>query len=177
MSATLRYDIGQQLGMAIQISYPSLFAALKMEPMSRWGGIGNPRWHGYTFALKLPADIETLYMLIGSLEEIGDNIFHNGTVANSCRLLQKKLSISVGLPWECFIDQPHPDEQAFLDCLNEEPGRLDTWGAYADWLQEHDDPRGTLISAWMNPKKAMKVKYGLPLMADPEKRRRMEGFQ
>lgn len=77
----------------------------------------------------------------------------------------------LGLP--PHADAPTPGDEPFLLAIAEAPGDLANWTVYADWLQEQSDKavvrRGLTIAGWLGPK-AMKVKYGLPVLARPDNR-------
>jgi uncharacterized protein (TIGR02996 family) len=87
----------------------------------------------------------------------------NNRQCRPAHTLAAKLTVSFGLPYNEFLGPICSEEKGFLKSVNETPEDLTTWSAYSDWLVEHNDPRGTVIAEWLDPKKAMKVKYGIPV--------------
>lgn len=165
MSATLRYDIGQGISFALSNASPGLLAEFGCMPASRWGGVHKSRFECLTFAVKLPSQIVlAVDLLLATIRAQRSEFSTDGTALNSCRTLEKKLRQSLGLP-----KGTSAEERPFVDAIME-GGDLTDWLVYADWLQERCDPRGDLIRAWSDPKKAIKVKYGIPVMArnDPK---------
>jgi uncharacterized protein (TIGR02996 family) len=167
MSATLRYDIGAEAGAELYAFDMDLFDKLSWGPTDRYAGIHKQRWRCYTFAVKLPKQSAEAVDVLRLL----DDRMWSGQVRKSCWALFNKLATSLGLPafWRPDIqDIDAPRQWPFLVAIGESPGDLVNWSAYSDWLQEQSDEelqrRGELIAGWLGPK-AIKVKYGVPLLA------------
>jgi uncharacterized protein (TIGR02996 family) len=56
---------------------------------------------------------------------------------------------------------PHDEDRAFLRAILEDPADLTAWLVYADWLDEHDDPRGEYVR--------LEVRRGELPETDPER--------
>jgi uncharacterized protein (TIGR02996 family) len=178
MSATLRYDIPRKLANAIIARTPGLAVLVGMRETLRWAGVrrGGNTAEVATFAVKLPKQIAAAWELIRMLECDGDVAVIRGAIT-----VRDKLALSIGLNVDhctnpnIFPEIDEVEEEAFFDAIKETPGDLATWSAYSDWLQEQDREsmqlRGRLIAGWLG-KKAIKVKYGIPVMVRPETLRR-----
>lgn len=198
MSATLRYDIGQGAAdvlnrydggiLTAALTYadgsfkPSLLAALGAKQVNRWAGIrrGGATNQVVTFACKLPSQVGLTYELMhraywlardhrmlptSVLPQVIDRV-----AKRSLAMFDQKLSLSLGLGHPVTLDG---EEAGFVDAIRDDPNDLANWSAYADWLQERPNDekmnvRGRVIAGWLGPK-ALKVKYGVPVIAQPEK--------
>jgi uncharacterized protein (TIGR02996 family) len=160
MSATLRHDIPQVLKTAIG-KRSDVLSTLGAYEAGRWAGVHRGYNKITTFAIKLPAQIGAGYELLKMLSLLCD-IGTSGVHAPAWTL-QRKLIVSFGLPYNEFFGQPCSDEQSFLTSIDKEPANIATWSAYSDWMVEHGDVRGTVIAEWLDPKKAVKTKYGIPV--------------
>lgn len=157
--------------------------------VDRWAGVrrGGNTNHVVTLAVKLPAQIELGYLLMDRAYWLACNpnrlapgavpLAVYGHARSGLRTLANKLSLSMGIGDPGRInhtDRPQEStvERGFLVTIHEAPGQLANWMAYADWLSERDDPkmttRGKVIVGWL-AKKALKMKYGVPVIAQPEK--------
>lgn len=172
MSVTLRHDIGPALANAIRDRDLMLLAVFGVESKSRWAGINktNQYWACESFAIKLPTDVKHAWELLRVLWQTEGG----ASEQKGARVLAAKVWVSLGLaPQSPYLTaKPQDDEWAFLTAISAAPGELQTWGAYADWLQEREHKslqhRGRVIAGWMG-KKAMKVKYGVAWFPDEEK--------
>lgn len=184
MSATLRHDIGQAIYALIEAESPGLMGTLGCEEASRWAGI-NRAQHGQryecrTFALKLPRDLAKAWELLRVTSRLQVMRPHKKTLLNSslnlltgvavkgCHVLASKLTVSLGLPHRLHV--LIPGEESFIWSIDDAPGEVTVWSAYADWLCESADrdqyapqaqTRGEMLAAVL-AKKAVKVKYGVP---------------
>lgn len=163
MSATLRHDI--PLPMAEEIAQHSfVLNNLGSHEIDRWAG---HRRRGYNrvckFAIKLPGQIGDGFELLKVLRLLS-RAAEGDRVSSSAWTLVRKLTVSFGLPFNEFLGQPCADEKAFLDSIENGPAETATWSAYSDWLVENgSDPRGIVIAEWLDPKKPVKTKYGVPV--------------
>jgi uncharacterized protein (TIGR02996 family) len=164
MTATLRYDIGQQGAHEIEAIDPSLLNELGARDASRYAGFRRARFHCKTFAVKLPAQAGNAYRLQDVCRRVMGREKH-GVIYTTCQALREKLVLSLGLPYLWVIKR---GEAPFLHALDLNPNEPATWHAYADYLQEqtheHDQLRGKVIAEWLGPK-AVKVKYGVTVTA------------
>jgi uncharacterized protein (TIGR02996 family) len=160
VSATLRHDIPPRLAEAIKERTDVLDQFFSAQPAQRWAGSHRGHVTITTFAVKLPRHFGPAFELTTACKRVSDS--GQSYVHTPAWTLQRKLTVSLGLPYNEFFDQPRPEEKAFLAALEKAPGEIATWSAYSDWLVEHDDPRGTLIAQLLDPKKAVKCKYGIP---------------
>ncbi len=172
---------------------PILADLMAMEA-SRWAGIyraqRGQRNRTVTFAVKLPSQVALAYRLMhtaywlatdlthlpsGPLSLVVDDIATRSLLTLAGKLLLAlgfdDMSVMLGIPDLFISDQ----EQAFFDAIATDPGDLATWHAYADWLSEQSDAnqqqRGQVIAGWL-AEKAMKVKCGVPVIANYEKWKR-----
>jgi uncharacterized protein (TIGR02996 family) len=182
MAMTLRYDIGQAIRNLIHAEDDELFHLVRAKTASRWAGIRRARFACWTFSLKLPRDLDKAWRVLRTTSHlssvqpphrpavVASSLHLFTTIAiRGCRIVSNKLTVSLGLPHR--LDTVVPDGEAeFISSIDEAPGRIDTWMAYADWLIESDDRdkykpqaknRGELIAA-MLAKKSINVKYGVP---------------
>jgi uncharacterized protein (TIGR02996 family) len=165
MSATLRHKIGKDMANAIRAQDGQLLTRLGAQEGRKWVGsrLGG-HWTCETFAIKLPQDIEHGYQLLRICRLLGGS-HPDKRVVKGCQLLVRKLAASFGLPLDEPIGRSNSDERGFLVSIEAHPADLTPWSAYADWLQERNDPRSNLIAGWIDPKKALKVRYGVPELA------------
>ncbi len=165
MSATLRHDVSEQLFNLI--SHRLAVTSLGFKQTSRWGGVGNPRWHCQTFALKLPKQVTAALAFTSTLYEIVCDDSLDKVNHKSALLLHAKIMEALGLPHDfhnLFCDLgKEPLERGFLEGIRENAEDFAAWSAYCDWLQEQPDTvavtRGKFMAAWL-AKKPAKVKYG-----------------
>lgn len=156
--------------------------------LTRWAGIrrGGNTNHVVTLAVKLPSQVELGYLLMHrsywlarDLRKLppGNRPLVISTLAKKgLGTLASKLSTSMGIGDPGMIGLPDIfadcDEEAFTGAIHENPGDLANWMAYADWLSERDNQdmitRGKVIAGWLG-KKALKMKYGIPIIAQPNK--------
>jgi uncharacterized protein (TIGR02996 family) len=166
MSAALRYDIPNALYVCIRDEFPEI----EFTPTSRWGGVRKARYECETFGLRLPDQVKTAWDLLSVMRGLG-----RSSVKSSAWTLEKKLAASLGVPIRA--DRMIPGEEEWLLAIAAEPENLGRWGAYADWLQERgtEDANccGLLIVGWLGPV-ALKMKYGVPMMATPQGRRELK---
>jgi uncharacterized protein (TIGR02996 family) len=166
---------------------PSLLAAFGATRTSRWAGMRSPnRTQVVSFACKLSSQVGPTYQLMhraywmarhrdrlepGLLPQAID-----GTARLSLGRLAQKLSLSLGVgdPGMIAVSDLFPpcEETGFTDAIHADPSDLGNWYAYADWLQDRPNEgmvtRGKVIAGWLGPK-ALKMKYGVPVIAQPEK--------
>lgn len=187
MSATLRYDCGRAIYALINSEDDTLTPPFGFRPVSRWAGIQRAqqgqRNECYTFAIKLPEQVAPAWRLLRATLRLSVlrpmtqprsqpgmwSEVLTGPAIRGCGILAAKLIASLGLPHRIDVVM-EGDEVAFLKAINSNPGELTIWHGYADWLRECDSDkhapqaanRGDVIFGWLNPKKAMKVKYGVP---------------
>lgn len=161
MSATLRYDIGQDFAAALADRIPNNWDQLSAKMARRWAGVGRARWECVSIALKLPKQIGLAVLVVRKLSVLMED-GHDGKIRKEARTLWRKLCQSLGM----FGEQVRDRE--FLAAIEEEPANLGRWSAYADWLAEKGDDRAELLAAVLDPKKAAKVRYGIPLLAFPQ---------
>jgi uncharacterized protein (TIGR02996 family) len=182
MSATLRHDIGQAIYTLIEAEAPGLMGALGAEEAARWAGIhrAERRYKCRTFALKLPCDLAKAWELLRVTSRLRAMCPHKTALLNSspnlltgvavqgCHVLASKLTVSLGLPHQ--LEVLVPGEESFIWSIDDRPGEVTTWSAYADWLCESEDrdqyppqakQRGETLAAVL-AKKAVKVRYGTP---------------
>lgn len=159
MSATLRYDIGMQPWAVLFVNLDTSCASLRFTRASRWVGVGKPRFECVTFAIRLPKQHKEAVALISNIDRCLSAIAIIPVIEKGLIILRKKIALSMGFPPE----NSSAEEKGFLSSIMAEPS-LTTWLVYADWLEERGDPRGELIRAWNGPK-AIKCKYGIPLLA------------
>lgn len=162
MSATLRHDISRELAAAIWDCDFLLLAAMGGRESQIWAGIRNGGHRpSYTFAAKLPGDVRNCVALLDACGTIQTRIRDiPSRVRNSAHTLAAKFIVSLGLPFEFWLDE----EAGFLASIEAAPGELTNWSAYADWLVERGEKRGEVMQGWL-AKKAVKTKYGVPLTA------------
>jgi uncharacterized protein (TIGR02996 family) len=168
MSATLLQRIGMTLWHEGGLVHWANEHKIKYKRTLVWAGVRQPRWECMQFSLKLPRDVCAMWHLIGSV-----------AMADGFKL-RDKLIASLGLPmgpWHKLLavnvklvayHPDFPDDLPFLREIANDPSNLDSWAIYADWLEEHAEDqwrlRGQLIRGWLG-KKAIKVKYGMPMIA------------
>jgi uncharacterized protein (TIGR02996 family) len=160
MSATLRHDIPLPLAEFVG-DHGDVLIVLGAYEANRWAGIRRGHNRVTTFAIKLPRQIEPGYKLMRVCKTLSDE----GAIGihGPAWTLYRKLCVSFGLPYNEFLGQPCSDEKSFLAAIERVPGEIATWSAYSDWLTEFGDPRGSVIAAWLDPKRAVKTKYGVPV--------------
>jgi hypothetical protein len=160
MSATLRYDIGLNLGQELSVQFECVWKELEPERTSRWGGAGKARKQVWTFALALPGQLDLAERFLACLGRMRAS----GPALSSLVALRNKLWLSLGLP------EGHryaPGEEEMMAGLR---GQLDAWLVYADWLDDgragaYGEARAKVIRAWADPQVACEVKYGVPVLA------------
>ena len=167
MTATLRYDIGLQLAESIR-EYDRLHEGLDIlsffgaRDVARWGGAGNPRRDCVTLALKLPNQIVPVWKVQETLHVVMEDA-ESWAARNSASVLYRKIGVSLGILPDVGMLKL---ERVFLDPIRHCPGDLATWSAYSDWLQDREEThlqqRGWVMAGWLG-KKAMKIKYGVPM--------------
>jgi uncharacterized protein (TIGR02996 family) len=189
MTATLRYDVGMQFAELLHSTCQNddcLLCRLKAGQASRWAGVRRPRHQCYTFALKLPAQVNLALELLRECTRTRAKI--RGLAPLAAKTLYSKLCRSLGLSEDHvgyavdggFTLHGSAQEVAFLEKLYAQlvDGRavdgpvhggkwpdLTDWLVYADWLEECDNisshQRAMVIRAWTHPTKAAPVKYGV----------------
>lgn len=163
MTATLRYDVGTSFYNAIDDK--ELIDRLDAKTVRRWKG---HNYGGYaeciSFSIRLPSQTELAFKLFLVSSSLAQDTIH--LVSKSALALHKKLQLSLGLP--IYLQTVIDLEKQFLNSISLNPSDLGNWSAYSDWLQdqqeEHTKRRGLVIAGWLGPK-AIKVKYGVPLLA------------
>ncbi len=166
----------------------SLLTPAGAKHVLRWAGVAHGGWntHALTFALKLPIQVHIAYKLMHRAYWLARDLRKlppgrmpqaiDGTAKRSLGTLANKLSLSLGIGDPGMIGVPDIfstcDEDAFTGAIHEAPDDLANWMAYGDWLQERDNEkmrcRGRVIAGWLG-KKALKMKYGVPIIAQPNK--------
>lgn len=182
MSATLRYDIGHALSVAMFDATDAFLSRFGQKMAARWAGVYRDRWECETFAVKLPRQVGDAWRLVRILGRMQDKKGADAVAVKGAHILAGKLAHSLGLPFGPTLDT---DESGFLRSIDAAPDDLTTWLVYADWLDEHPNeaiaydvarwrdltgsyPRANIVRAWLDPKKAAKVRYGVLHM--PEER-------
>lgn len=169
MSATLRYDLGHEAAAPLTVQ--------------RWQGVGRPYRSVRTFAVKLPAQAEEAWNLLWACFSAADDLLLKTLIRKGCATLAKNLATSLGLPHDMDTAWTDEGHKAFLTAITDAPGDLLNWSAYADWLEERESEeerlRGQVMHGWLHPTKPMKVKYGIPILAQvldkPHLRNELEG--
>lgn len=99
------------------------------------------------FEIALPRQLGLAYRLL-RLVMLRRDLTMNAMTSRSADTLRNRLASDLGLiprldlPLPKFIGR---EEASFLAAINEDPGDLLNWSAYADWLEERGDPRGATI--------------------------------
>lgn len=129
-----------------------LWVALKGKHTSRWAGVYRPRRQCWTFAVRLPQQAKEGYQLLRAcLDRLADTPRINGIDQRVLSTLAGKLRAALGWPAEPVSGSPV--ELGLRQQIEEEPGALVLWQAYADWLLENDHPEyGEVMVRWLSPR-------------------------
>jgi uncharacterized protein (TIGR02996 family) len=158
VSATLRFQIGNNAEACLMVAFPQLWEDLPLEAILYWRGIrpgSRPCWEA-TF--KLPEQVGLAFRLYEAATDLCCGT-GSGLAKISFRSLQSKLRVCLGLP----DYEPIVPERDFLATLASRPGDLTAWLVYADWLEEQGGnlgKRAERIRGWSG-KKRLKTKYGV----------------
>ena len=164
MSALLRLHLSRH---AYDLVDPLLWHLFRPEPV--YVNPNGDRTHPanlrrYILRVELPRQVNDFFTLMGALREVSQSTTAYSLGKRDAYALAERINRIFGFHHFLVKEELLAEEKVFVQSITHDPRELANWAAYADWLQEQENPkyqkRGRQMAAWLAPE-PRKIRYAV----------------